>query len=532
VQLSNLSIGRRLGLAFGIVVVAMIVLTGIGVMRVQEINSGLSVINDQNSVKQRYAINFRGSVHDRAISVRDVVLAKTPAEATQEIDNIARLAANYADSAAKMNALFADAGATSADEKSALADIQRVETQTMPQIAQVVELHQAGKTAQALDVLTRSAKPSFVSWLAAINTMIDLEESMNQVETAHARSVGDGFLVSMALLCGLSAVIALLIAWRTTRSITRPLTESVAVLSAVADGDLTRRLDVRGDDEVARMGRSMNHALSTISEVMPAFGRTAGGVASISERIAVLSDRIAGGAAESSAQTHVVAEAASEVSRSVQTVAAGSQEMGDSIREIAHSTTEAAMVANQAVGTVDSTTVTVARLAESSRMIGDVVKAITAIATQTNLLALNATIEAARAGESGKGFAVVANEVKELSQETARATEDISRRVITIQADSSSAALAIADVSRVIGQINDYQTTIASAVEEQTATTSEMNRSLGEAAEGSGQIAANIGGVASVVQATTESAGESQRAAAELSAVSAELQALIARFRY
>jgi methyl-accepting chemotaxis protein len=107
VQLSNLSIGRRLGLAFGIVVVAMIVLTGIGVMRVQEINSGLSVINDQNSVKQRYAINFRGSVHDRAISVRDVVLAKTPAEAAPEVDNIARLAAKYADSAAKMNALFA-----------------------------------------------------------------------------------------------------------------------------------------------------------------------------------------------------------------------------------------------------------------------------------------------------------------------------------------------------------------------------------------------------------------------------------------
>jgi methyl-accepting chemotaxis protein len=532
VKLSNLSIGKRLVLAFGVVIVSLVVLTGIGVIRVQEINTRLGVINDQNSVKQRYAINFRCSVHDRAISLRDVVLAKTPAEAQPEIAQIDKLAAKYADSALKMNEMFADGNVESPAESAALADIQRIETQTMPQIQQVITLRMAGDTTQALDLLVQTAKPSFVSWLAAINKLIDLEESMNGAQTKQARAVGDGFLITMGLLCALSALIAAVIGWRIIRSISAPLNDAVEVLAAVADGDLTRRLNVESNDEMGRMGRSMNAALATISEVMPSFGRTAAGVASISERIATLSDRIAGGASESSAQTHVVAGAATEVSRSVQTVAAGSREMGDSIREIAHSTTEAAMVANEAVATVESTTATVARLGDSSRMIGDVVKAITAIAAQTNLLALNATIEAARAGESGKGFAVVANEVKELSQETARATEDISRRVVAIQADSSSAAEAIAEVARVISKINDYQTTIASAVEEQTATTNEMNRSLAEAAAGSGQIAGNIGGVAAVVQSTTESAGESQRAAADLSVVSAELQSLVGRFRY
>jgi methyl-accepting chemotaxis protein len=174
----------------------------------------------------------------------------------------------------------------------------------------------------------------------------------------------------------------------------------------------------------------------------------------------------------------------------------------------------------------------VSKLGESSLQIAEVVKVITSIAQQTNLLALNATIEAARAGEAGKGFAVVATEVKELAQETAKATEDIARRVDAIQGDTAGAVEAIAEISGIIGKINDYQLTIASAVEEQTATTNEMSRNVSEAAAGAGEIAANITGVATAAQVTTESVSEAQSAATDLARMGSELQALVGRFRY
>jgi methyl-accepting chemotaxis protein len=205
--------------------------------------------------------------------------------------------------------------------------------------------------------------------------------------------------------------------------------------------------------------------------------------------------------------------------------------MGASIREIAQNASEAAQVASAAVATAETTNQAVSRLGESSTEIGNVVKAITSIAEQTNLLALNATIEAARAGEAGKGFAVVANEVKELAQETARATEDISRRVEAIQTDTAGAVDAIGEISKIISRINDYQLTIASAVEEQTATTNEMTRSVGEAAGGSAEIALNLSGVATATRAANASVLEAQRASAELAATSERMRELVRRFQ-
>ncbi len=262
--------------------------------------------------------------------------------------------------------------------------------------------------------------------------------------------------------------------------------------------------------------------------------RTIGAVSENSETLAAASEELSatattmsGNSEETATQSSVAAAAAEQVSKNVATVATSAEEMSASVREIAKNAAEAARVGTAAVKVANDTNATVAKLGESSTEIGKVIKVITSIAQQTNLLALNATIEAARAGEAGKGFAVVANEVKELAKQTAAATEDISAKIEAIQTDTKGAVSAIGEISKIISRINEIQNTIASAVEEQSATTNEIARNANEAARGSTEITRNISSVSQAARSTSEGAANTLTAASELAKLAAALKRIV-----
>lgn len=304
------------------------------------------------------------------------------------------------------------------------------------------------------------------------------------------------------------------------------------VLERAANGDLTAEVPIKGDDAMGKIGLAIEDLLHNMCANLSTMSHNSQLLAAASEELNVVGNQMSDNAAQTHSKSIVVSDVANQVSANLEEVVVNCEQLHESIRDISKNAAEAASVANQAVTAADKANGTIMKLGDSSVEIGNIVKVITSIAQQTNLLALNATIEAARAGEAGRGFAVVANEVKELAKETARATEDISRKVEIIQQDTSSATMAIGEISSIIRLINDTQNMIASAVEEQSATTSSISSTVSVASKGGADIVSNMAQVTEAAQFTASGAGDSQKAAEELSKMANEMEKLVAQFKF
>ncbi|MBB4606479.1 methyl-accepting chemotaxis protein [Xanthomonas arboricola] len=265
---SNLRIGQRLALGFLAIIVLMVILTVVGIQRVRSIDQQLTAINEVNSVKQRYAINFRGSVHDRAIALRDVVLLDDPADRHTAEQSIDKLAADYARSAKPLDDMIASS--TDAEEKAILQRIKAIEQRTMPLIAQVRAFRDGADKPHAEQRLLQQARPAFVAWLASINAFIDLQEAKNRAAAKDAVTTARGF----AMLMVVSTVIALLlgatIAWLLTRSVVLPLRQSLRLAERINDGDLRSQDLPTSKDESGQLLRAMQQMQRRLQDVISA----------------------------------------------------------------------------------------------------------------------------------------------------------------------------------------------------------------------------------------------------------------------
>lgn len=446
-----MTINLRLIIGFSVVLLMMVVLTVIGISRVNFIDEQITQITDVNSVKQRYAINFRGSVHDRAIAVRDVVFSRNESELNQDIEDIRRLDIFYQQSADAMRAIMNSNMTVTAEERRIYTAINNIERKTLPLIEQVITAKRNNDSVTAKSILLDQARPAFVEWLAIINQFIDYEEAINQQATKETRAVASSFQNWMIILTAIAIAIGSGVAYRISYQVRQAVggepKEAAKVVANISHGDLTGEIisccpnSMMASVEVMQkqLKTTVNSIMASSDELSDrAITVTAGSMQALeaADRQVEQTNHAKNNLDSMSDSIHNVVETVRQTEDNSKTTVELSERGRQAVQNVA---TEIEKISTTVKATVSQVNV----LQERAREIGDIINVIRGISEQTNLLALNAAIEAARAGESGRGFAVVADEVRQLAQRTGDATGEIESMINQVQENTQASVTAM-----------------------------------------------------------------------------------------